>query len=414
MQEQSRYSVGIDLGTTEVKCVVGAIDTANGAISVVGVGRASNSGMRKGIIANLNGPASAVDKALGEAERMSGYEVNSATLSVNGTHIICTRSDGMIAISSVDSGVTRDDVQRIEDVATIGKIPANREVLDVVPLDYKLDGQSGIKDPINMTGTRLEIIANVISALVPHIENTKKAAELATVRANHTVPAVIASARAVLDDSQKENGVVVIDLGGATTGVAVYEEGDLQYVSVIPFGGVNVTNDLAIGLKVDPALAEKVKLQHAVAGGREGSEGVNVKDGSSVLTFQTEEIDEIVEARLEEIFDLVNKELKKAGKAGQLPNGAVLVGGGSNMKGMVDFAKKHLSLSAKVGKPTGFGGSIGGVDSPEFSAAIGLMFIDADLSLTRDSPVGSSHKNVKHKQSSKGRVLKNLFDKLKP
>ena len=265
MQETSRYAVGIDIGTCTIRCVVGHIDPSTGTSTIVGVGSASNSGMRKGSVANLTGPARAIDDALGEAERMSGYQVNGATISINGAHILSTKADGMIAVGAADHEITHDDLARIEEVATIGKVPPNREILEVVPHQYRLDGQDNIKDPMGMTGTRLEISANVISALAPHLVNLQKAAEMAKVTPHTITPSVLAAAKAILNESQMENGVAVIDLGGATTSVAVFEEGDLQFVGVVPLGGMNITNDLAIGLKTDPEIAEKVKLAHASA-----------------------------------------------------------------------------------------------------------------------------------------------------
>lgn len=376
MQEQSRYAIGIDIGTTTVRCVVGHIDSSTGAVKVIGIGQAPNSGMRKGMVSNLTGPATAIDAALGEAERMSGHQVDQATLSVNGSHIVSTKADGMIAVGTQDHEVSEDDIARLEEVATTGKVPANREILEIVPHGYRLDGQDNIKDPIGMSGNRLEIYANIVSGLVPHIVNVQKTAEIAKVGSSGIVPAVLASARAVLGESQIENGVAVIDLGGATTSVAVFEEGDLQYVSVIPVGGVNVTNDLAIGLKIDPELADKVKLEHARLDKDGASDTVDVKDGDAVLSFDRQELDEIVGMRYEQIFEAINKELKKAGRAGKLPSGVVLAGGGANVRGIVDFAKEQLGVAARVGKPAGYGGVSEQVETPEYAAAIGLMLID--------------------------------------
>ncbi len=378
MQEQSRFVVGIDVGTTTVRCVVGSVDPTTGVPAIVGVGQAPNNGMRKGTVVNLNGPARAIDAALGEAERMSGHEVNEATLSINGSHVMSTKSDGMIAVGIANHEIDNEDVHRIEEVATTGKVPANRQVLEVVPLTYVLDGQTGIKDPTGMTGTRLEVKANVVSAMVPHVINLQKSAEMATVASNALIPSVMAGAKATLRERQIENGVAVIDIGGATTGVAVYEEGDLQYVGVVPMGSVNITNDLAIGLKTDPEIAEEVKLKHAHATPRSDNEGVSVKHDGKVYSFETNEIDEIVEARLEELFTAVNHELKRAGRAGQLPNGVVLTGGGANLKGIAEYAKSQLNLAVQVGKPTGFQGMADGADKPEFAAAIGLMIADAE------------------------------------
>lgn len=377
MQETSRYAVGIDIGTTTVRAVVGHIDPATGTPTIVGVGQAPNSGMRKGVVAHLTGPAHAIDDALGEAERMSGYQVDGAAMSINGAHILSTKADGMIAVGAADHEITHDDLSRIEEVATMGKIPANREILDVVPHSYRLDGQDNIKDPFGMTGTRLEINANVVSALGPHLANLQKSAEMAKVEPHVITPAVMAAARAVLQEQQLENGVAVIDLGGATTSVVVFEEGDLQYVGIIPVGGVNITNDLAIGLKTDPEIAEKVKTAHASAIARTSGEGVNVKHDKEIYTFNSQDIDEIVEARLDEIFDAVQRELKKAGKAGQLPSGIVLTGGTANMKRIADYAKEKLGLAARVGKASGYGGVADHIEEPQFATALGLMLIDS-------------------------------------
>ena len=412
MQEQSRYAVGIDVGTTTVRCVVGHVDPATGTPTIVGVGQAPNSGMRKGTVVNLTGPAHAIDAALGEAERMSGYEVNEATISVNGAHILSTKADGMIAVGMADHEINEEDLHRLEEVATTGKVPANREILEVVPFSYTLDGQGGIKDPIGMTGTRLEINANVVSAMGPYVTNLQKTSEMATVAPNATIPSVMAAAKSVLSEAQIESGVAVIDFGGATTSVAVFEEGDLQYVGVVPVGGANITNDLAIGLKTDPEIAEKVKLQHGSAVPRKAGEGVSVKQDKEVLTFNTEEIDEIIEARLEEIFDAVNKELKKAGRAGRLPSGVVLVGGSANLKGIAEFAKNHLGVAARVGKAVGFGGVADDVDKPHYATAVGLMLIDAENGAVHHSGKGKKARQgdtLKHA----GGFLKGIFGKFK-
>ena len=376
MQENTRYAVGLDIGSTTVRAVVGHIDPATGVPTIVGVGKAPTGGMRRGTVVNLNGPAHAIDEALGEAERMSGHQVDGATISINGTHILSTNADGMIAVGTADHEITRDDIHRIEEVATTGKIPANREILEVVPHSYRLDGQDNIKDPLGMTGTRLEIDAHVVSALAPHLTNLQKTTELAKVVPHHIVVAGIAAARAVLTEQQLENGVALIDIGGTTTNIAIYEEGDLQHVAVLPYGGVNITNDLAIGLKTDPEVADLVKITHATATARPEATEVSVKLEKTTHSFQTTDIDEIVEARLEEIFEGIEKELRKAGRAGKLPNGVVLVGGTAKLKGIVDYAKQTLGLAARIGVPTGYGGVADNIEEPYFATAVGLMLID--------------------------------------
>jgi len=412
MQESSQYAVGLDIGTTKVRAVVAHIDATTGVPTIVGIGQAANTGMRKGVVVNLQGPGHAIDEALGEAERMSGYQVHAATISVNGSHILTTHADGMVAVGGSDHEINRDDLARIEEVSTLGKVPANREILDVIPHAYKLDGQDNIKDPIGMTGTRLEIDAHVISALTPYLVNVQKAAESAQVQPNNIIPTSMAAARAVLGEQQLENGVAVIDMGGSTTSVAVYEEGDLQYVGVVPIGGVNITNDLAIGLKTDPEVAEKIKLEHASAVIRETHSGVSIKHEGEIQTFDTTDIDEIVEARLEEIFEGIQKELKKAGRAGKLPSGVVLTGGASQLKHLAEYAKTTLGLAARLGQPTGYGGVADDIDKASFATAIGLMLVDAERGAPTKS-TGSKKFKAPSAKSITGNVSK-IFGWFKP
>lgn len=409
MQEgSSSYAVGIDIGTTTVRAVVAHIDGSTGVPTIVGVGKAPNSGMRKGVVVNLNGPAQAIDDALGEAERMSGYQVDSATISVNGAHILSTHTDGMVAVGAADHEINRDDLARIEEVATLGKIPANREILDVIPHAYRLDGQDNIKDPLGMTGTRLEIDAHVISGLTPYLVNVQKAAETAKVEPHAVVPTAIAAGRAVLGEQQLENGVAVIDMGGATTSIAIYEEGDLQYTGVVPIGGVNITNDLAIGLKTDPEIAEKIKIEHASAVARKENSGISIKHEGEIHSFQTSDIDEIVEARLEEIFEGIQHELRKAGRAGKLPSGVVLTGGGAQLKNVVDYAKQSLGLAARIGKPTGYGGVADDIEKPSYATAIGLMLTDAAR-----APMGRSNKKNTVTLKAAGGIMSKIFARFK-
>lgn len=414
MQESSQYAVGLDIGTTKVRAVVAHIDSSTGVPTIVGIGQAANTGMRKGVVVNLQGPGKAIDEALGEAERMSGYQVHGATIGVNGAHILTSHADGMVAVGASDHEITPEDLDRIKEVATLGKVPANRDILDVVPHAYKLDGQDNIKDPIGMTGTRLEIDAHVISALTPYLVNVEKAAESAQVEPHGIIPTAVAAARAVLNEQQLENGVAVIDLGGTTTSIAVYEEGDLQYVGVVPIGGNNITNDLAIGLKTDPEIAEQVKIKHACALSHSESEGISVKHNGEIYSFKTDEINEIVEARLEEIFEGVQAHLKKAGRAGKLPSGVVLTGGGSKLKHMPEYAKEALGLAARMGHPSGFGGVADDIDKSEFATAIGLMLTDAEQASSAPSKRGNG---VKFKTPSakdmKGKVSK-VFGWFKP
>lgn len=409
MQESSQYAVGLDIGTTKVRTVVAHIDSSTGVPTIVGIGQAANTGMRKGVIVNLQGPGQAIDAALGEAERMSGYQVHGGTLDINGAHILTTHADGMVAVSN-NGEVSDDDLDRLKDVATTGKVPANRDILDVVAHAYRLDGQDNIKDPIGMTGTRLEIDAHVVSALTPYLVNVEKAAESAQVQAHNIVPTSVAAAKAVLSEQQLENGVAVIDMGGATTSIAIYEEGDLQYVGVVPVGGNNITNDLAIGLKTDPEVAEEVKVKHACALSHADKDEASVKAGGETHTFKVEDINEIVEARLEEIFEAIQLHLKKAGRLGKLPSGVVLVGGGAKLKHIAEYAKENLGLAARLGQPAGFGGVADDIDKSEFATAIGLMLIDAEQSQRNESHYGHGGKKLKAPSTKdvKGSVSKIL------
>jgi cell division protein FtsA len=412
MQEgPSKYVVGIDIGTTTVRCVVGHIDGTTGVPTIVGVGAAPNSGMRKGNVVNLTGPAAAIDEALGEAERMSGYQVDAASISVNGTHILSTHTDGMIAVGSTNHEITEEDVIRLEEVATLGKVPANREILDVIPHAYKLDGQENIKNPVGMTGTRLEIDAHVVSVLNPNILNLQKTTESAKVTPRAIIVAGVAAARAVLTEHQIENGVVLIDLGGSTTNVAVYEEGDLRFTAVIPIGGNNITNDLAIGLKIDQEVAEKLKIEHVSAVYRGNGSGISLEFEGEIISFNTKDIDEIVEARLEEIFEAVNHELRKVGREGKLPSGAVLTGGTAQLKGIAEFAKEALGLAAKVGIPTGYGGVADDINKPQFATVLGLMLIDSEMGFSPKQ--GGKHSGSSIFVNGVGFISK-LLGRLKP
>lgn len=413
MQESSQYAVGLDIGTTKVRTVVAHIDSSTGVPTIVGIGQAANTGMRKGVVVNLQGPGQAIDTALGEAERMSGHEVHGATVSVNGAHILTTHADGMVAVGASDHEITPADLDRIKEVATLGKVPANRDILDVVPHAYKLDGQDNIKDPVGMTGTRLEIDAHVVSALTPYLVNVEKAAESAQVQPHAVVPTSVAAAKAVLSESQLENGVAVIDFGGSTTSIAVYEEGDLQYVGVVPIGGNNITNDLAIGLKTDPEIAEEVKVKHGCALSHSDVASVSVKQDKETFTFETEEINEIIEARLEEIFEGIQFHLKKAGRAGKLPSGVVLVGGASKLKHMAEYTKENLGLAARMGTPSGFGGVADDIDKSEFATAIGLMLIDAETAHHDKPSKGGKKLKAPSSGDLKGKASK-IFGWFKP
>jgi len=395
---ESKYAVGIDIGTDTVKVVVGhaeltAENVAKGAsMTIIGVGTEKNSGMRKGVVVNLDKTAEAVDRALEAAERMSGYNIDRAAVSINGSHIVGLASKGVIAVAGGGT-IGHEELARVEEAATVVQLPANREILDVTPRSYKLDSQDNIRDPFGMTGVRLEVDAYMITALAPHLKNVEKVLEMTELQPSRIVAAGMAAARVGLPDQLRENGVVLVDIGATTTNIAVFEEGDIIHAAVLPIGANNITNDLAIGLKTDLDVAEKVKLQHAVAAPelrRGGESRITVKVHDREMTFDTEMIDDVVEARLAEIFELVNKELKKVHRAANLPGGAVLTGGGAKLRGIADYAREILSMNAVVAKIDGFDGMSEQVNDPSFATALGLMKIDLDLA---NMGVGGGTKN---------------------
>jgi cell division protein FtsA len=381
MQELSRYAVGLDIGTSTVRCVVAHLEAGATSPTVIGLSEVPNNGLRKGVVVNLVNAAQAVDKALEEVERTSGHQISGATVSINGAHVLGMSSRGVVAVGSHGHEINEDDIARVEDAATLMQMPANREILDVTPRSFRLDDQDNIKDPIGMTGVRLEVDAHVITALSPNLRNLRKITEMTHTGINNTVPAGLAAARAVLSDEQRENGVLLLDIGHSTTNMAVYEEGDLQHIAVLPVGGVNITNDLAVGLKVDLAIAEKVKLEHAVASSKFRKEGVakvSIKHEKETFDFSAEEVDFIVEARLEEIFELVTNELKAIGREAKLPGGIILTGGSAQIKGIADYAKEALHLAAKIGHGEGFGGVAEHITAPQYATVLGLMLLDLE------------------------------------
>lgn len=409
MDNNNRFVTGLDVGTENVRAVIASVNN-DGKIAIVGYNEGKSAGMRKGIPANLAGPAGAIDKMLGDAERMGGYDVRSAYVSINGSTVISTHTEGMIAVGNAEHEINGEDLNRVEDVAVSGRIPANRDVLDVIPLEYALDGQGGIKDPLGMAGARLEIRANVISALTPNCENLKRATMNADVEALRLIPSVVAAAKAVLTERQKENGVAVIDFGATTTSIAIYEEGDLQYIGVVPVGSNNITNDLAIVLAIAPDLAEEIKTRF-ITGSFHTDKSPAIKVGKhGERAFERKEVEDVVIARLEEIFDEVRKKLKAAHYDQRLPEGIVLTGGGAKMRDIEIFAKKCLEAAVTIGVPQGLDGVSKAVEKPEFATAVGLALIAAE-DAQYQNPTGKKSKKSKSSKTNSGGFIKRLFSK---
>ncbi|HEX9594674.1 MAG TPA: cell division protein FtsA [Candidatus Saccharimonadales bacterium] len=410
---QNSYFVGLDIGSTAVRCIIGQLNEHDIAPTVIGTGVSPNLGVRKGSIVNIQDTVNAIDAAIEIAERMAGYEVGGATVNVNGSHIIGMNSKGVVAISSSTREIGQEDVSRVEEAATVVQLPTNREIIQVFARDYRLDGQDHIRDPVGMTGVRLEVDAHVVTASTPSLRNLEKAMDGAGTQIHYRLLGGLAAAEAVINRDQRENGVLIIDYGATTTNVAVFEEGDVQHVAVIPVGSHNITNDLAIGLRTEIEIAEAVKLAHLgpVSKGRKAN--LSVKVGDEEHTFKQSDVDHIIQARLEETLDLVDDELDKVNRSGKLPGGVVLVGGGANLKGLSEYVKKRLKLPARISKPHGFAGLVDTIDSPEFATAIGLMLYDMHASgqygANQNSGSGLGSAMAKF-----GQTIKSWLSRLKP
>jgi cell division protein FtsA len=369
--------VGLDVGSSTIRVVVGKQESELGTPSIIGVGEAPAQGIRRGVIVDIDEAVSSISEALEKAERMTGLSIDHAVVSVGGAQITSHESHGVVAVARADGEVTENDVVRVVDASQAISIPPNREILHVIPKTFTVDGQTGIKDPVGMSGIRLEVDSHIIQASVPFIKNLTKCILQAGLEIDDLVLAPLSAAQAVLTKKQKELGVVVIDLGGGTTGMVVFEEGDLIKSTILPVGSMHITNDLAIGLRTSVDTAEKVKLSHAYAEVKEVKKDQDIDlskiDKQEEGKVSLKHIAEIVEARLEEIFDLVNKELKSVNKDGQLPAGAVLTGGGAKLPGVLELAKKQLRLPVATGLPGSVATVIDRVNDPSFATAVGLV-----------------------------------------
>lgn len=370
------YFFGLDIGTSTVRCVVGMFDLNTPTeLSIVGHGLAKNIGMRKGVIVHLDDVTEAVTHAVTEAERVSGVHIRNATVNINGTHVSGLNSKGVVAISAVNREISNDDRYRAEEAATIMKLPPNREIIQVFAKNYRVDGQDNIKDPVGMNGVRLEVDTHIVTAASPTLKCLTTVLERAHVGLNHVTVSSLAAAEAVLSRQQKESGTVLLDIGAGTTNLVVVEDGEIQHVAVLPIGGTHITNDLAIGLKTDLDVAEEVKIHHGSLD-KPDYESVTVESEGKTYNFTKSDVHMIMEARVDELFEFVDKELRKIGRSRKLPGGAVLVGGTANLPGLADFAKEKLQLSARIGALQPLQGLVDVVDDPAYATAIGLMQLD--------------------------------------
>lgn len=390
-ETQTNSFVGLDIGTSTVRCVVGMIEpNTNAKLSVIGHGSAKNSGMRKGTVVHVDDVAEAIIAAVTEAERISGQQINHATVNVNGSHVLGFNSKGVIAISAANREITADDRMRVEEAATVISLPANREIIQFFAKNYSLDGQTNIKDPVGMQGIRLEVDAHIVTGASPNLRNLAQALEKAAIHPTNYTVSSLAAAEAVLSRQQKEAGTLLVDIGAGTTNMIVVEDGEIQHVAVIPVGGINLTNDLAIGLKTDLDVAEKVKLEHASLKPDETKSSAIVKLGKQSYTFIPSDIYMITEARISELLELIDKELVKIKRSRKLPGGVVLVGGSAALPGLAEFTRDKLQLPARLGKLTNVGGLVDTVEGPGYCTVVGLMALDMLLLPSTLPPVNLS------------------------
>lgn len=400
------HYIGLDIGTSMIRCVIGMVDAQNaGHVSVIGHGMAPNMGMRKGVVVHIEDVVESAVRAITEAERLSGIQVQNATVNINGSHVTGMNSKGVIAISTANREITPEDRLRVEEAATIIQLPPNREIIQVFAKNYRLDGQDNIKDPVGMHGVRLEVDTHIVTAATPNLRSLDIVLEKAHIQANHHTVASLAAAEAVLPRQQKESGTLLLDIGAGTTNMVVIEDGEVQHVAVLPLGGINITNDLAIGLKTDLDIAEVVKVQHASLEGKGERGSISVTHEDQVLTFFKEDIRMIVEARVEEIMEYVDKELRKIQRSRKLPGGVVIVGGTAKLPGIAEFTREKLQLAARTGQLQPLGGLVDTVTDPAFSTAVGLMLLDMLL-------LPSLQTGIQHSSSTFG-LVEGLLKRLK-
>jgi len=373
---KQKYITVLDIGSSFARVIVAEIGSQEKP-RVVGVGKTPSLGMRKGAIIDLEEVVKSIRVSIEKAERMSGIQVEDVFVTVGGRNLRCVPTKGVIGVGRADGEVKEEDVERVIDSSQAINVTHNYEILHAIPQSFSLDDQKGIREPVGMTGVRLEMKGVLVIGFIPHLRNISKAISMANLDLNGFVASPLASAEAVLNKRQKELGVVSIDIGGETTSMAVFEERELVYLSVLPLGANHITNDVAIGMRTAIDVAEKVKLRYGSAIPREINKNEKINLGNlspdEEGVISRHHIAEIIEARVEEIYHLVEKELQRINRSALLPAGAVLTGGGACLYGMVDLAKDNLKLPAQVGFPGGLSGLVDKIDDPSCSVMAGAV-----------------------------------------
>jgi len=388
--DSSEIVVGLDIGTTKVSAVVGEVD-ADG-ITVLGVGNVPCRGLRKGVVSNIDWTVRSIRDAVDAAQTMAGVEIRTVYAGVAGSHIRCQASDGVAAIAGGE--VTNVDVGRVLEGARAIPVDADRQILHVLPREYIVDNQDGIRDPIGMSGVRLGVHVNLITAATSCVQNVIRCVERCGLTVADIVLEPLASAEAVLSEDEKEIGVAVIDIGGGTTDLLLYVDGGIAHTSVIPVGGNNVTNDVAAGLRTPMGEAERLKRNFGCALGRMVADEEEVEvpgvGGHAPRKSARRVLSDIIEPRVEEIFALVRKRIEDTGLLEQLSAGAVLTGGAVLLEGMSEFAEEILGMPVRIGYPVGIKGITQLVQGPQFATGVGLVKFGA-LALTTARDAAGAH-----------------------
>lgn len=390
MPKNERYVVGLDIGTHKIACVVAEMKEG-GKVDVVGLGSSPSRGLRKDVVVNLDATVEAVKASIEEAEMMAGVSVDSALVGIAGSHIRSFNSRGVVAVAGKDRTVTRHDYQRVLDAAQAVSIPPDREMIHVLAQEYVLDEQPGISQPVGMNGSRLEANVHIVTAATTSLQNIVTCVNRAGVEVRDTVLEQLATAETVLSQDERELGVALIDVGGGTTELAVFEKGSLWHTAVLPVGGEHFTNDLAVGLRTPIPDAERLKKKYGCALStlvvEEEAIEVPSVGGRPPRLLSRQVMSEILQPRAEEVFTLLHEEVKRAGFDRLLNAGVVLVGGGSLLPGMAEVAEQVFDVPVRIGQPGGVGGLSDPTIGPPYAAAIGLALFGARY---RPRPVRAS------------------------
>jgi cell division protein FtsA len=391
---KSELIVGLDIGTTKICTVVGEAGT-DGGVDIIGIGTSPSTGLRKGVVVNIEQTVQSIKKALEEAELMAGCEIRAVYAGIAGSHIKGFNSHGVIAVKGGE--VTARDIERVIDAAKAVAIPLDREVIHILPQEYIVDDQSGIADPLGMAGVRLEVKVHIVTGAVTSAQNIVKSCHKSGLDVEDIVLEAFASSKSVLTDEEREIGVALVDIGGGTSDIAIFHGNSIKHTGVIALGGTNLTNDIAFGLRTPTQAAEKIKIKYgcALAELVKKDEIIEVPSvgGREPRKLTRQVLAEICEPRMEELLALVDQELIRSGYKKLIGAGVVLTGGAARIEGIQELAEQVFNLPTRTGSPTGVGGLRDVVDSPMYATAVGLLLYGAEKH-GRDSKIRIRDKNI--------------------